>query len=311
MTLPSNYVPDVSIGNGVTTQFSGNWTPLNASWFRMVLEEIATGIQTPLSLGSDFTLVFDNSGYLATITSGAPSSAYRVIRYREVTIDQTVPYKTSKGFQGFVQESSFDKGIAISQDLSERLDRSITLPIGSTAVPQLAAPVPSNLIGWDSLGQNLINYVITDLSTYPVTTLGAAIIGSATAEEVRDLIEIPPDETSLVVVIGDRINEITTGIKGDVSLDFDGEILGYTMLANETGSVVVDIWKDTYGNYPPTDDDSITDSSPMTITTDIKEQDTTLSGWTTSFSEGDTLRFNVDSVTDIKQVSISLKVRKS
>jgi hypothetical protein len=72
----------------------------------------------------------------------------------------------------------------------------------------------------------------------------------------------------------------------------------------------VDIWKDTYANYPPTNADSITASAPPTIATAEKSQDTTLTGWTTSIAAGNTLRFNVDSVTTITRLTVALSVTK-
>lgn len=104
---------------------------------------------------------------------------------------------------------------------------------------------------------------------------------------------------------------ITTGIKGDLHIPFACTINSVTMLADQSGSIVVDIWKDTYANYPPTDADSITASATPEISSTTKDQDETLSGWTTSISAGDILRFNVDSVTSIKRVTIALKVTKT
>ena len=101
---------------------------------------------------------------------------------------------------------------------------------------------------------------------------------------------------------------ITTGIKGDIVIDYACDIVGVTMLADQTGSVVVDIWKDTYANYPPTDADSITAAAVPTISAAVKSQDVTLTGWTVAISAGDILRFNVDSVTDIQRVTVSLEV---
>jgi hypothetical protein len=105
---------------------------------------------------------------------------------------------------------------------------------------------------------------------------------------------------------------ITTGIKGDLGpIPFACTILEVSMLADQPGSIVVDIWKDTYANFPPTDADSITASAPPTISTATKSQDSTLTGWTTAISAGDILRYNVDSVTDLQRVTIALKVRRA
>lgn len=104
---------------------------------------------------------------------------------------------------------------------------------------------------------------------------------------------------------------ITTGIKGDTCIDVTGTIDRVTMLADQTGSIVIDIWKDTYANYPPTVADTITASALPTISSSNKSQDSTLTGWTTSVTAGDTLRFNVNSVTTITRVTLILRILRT
>ncbi len=108
-------------------------------------------------------------------------------------------------------------------------------------------------------------------------------------------------------VINNGSSTIATGIqKGDIVWGCYGVILGVDALADQSGSIVVDIWKDTYANYAPADADSITASAPVTISTATKSQDYTLTGWTKHFSPGDIFRFNVDSVTTLTGVTINL-----
>lgn len=102
---------------------------------------------------------------------------------------------------------------------------------------------------------------------------------------------------------------LPTGVIGDVEIPYACTITQATLLADQSGSIVIDIWKDTYANYPPTVADTITASAKPTISSATKSQDTTLTGWTTTVSAGDTLRFNIDSVTNIQRVVLSLKVR--
>jgi hypothetical protein len=104
---------------------------------------------------------------------------------------------------------------------------------------------------------------------------------------------------------------LTTGIKGDVVIPFNATITEWSLLADQSGSVVVDIWKDTYGNYPPTSGDSITASAKPSISSGNKGQSSTLTGWTTAIAAGDILRFNVDSVSTIQRLSINLKVSRT
>lgn len=102
---------------------------------------------------------------------------------------------------------------------------------------------------------------------------------------------------------------ITTGIKADLYIPFSCTITAVTMLADQSGAIVVDIWNDTYANYPPDDSDSITASAPPTISGPTnKSTDSTLTGWDTSIAAGSTLRFNVDSVSAIERLSLVLTV---
>ena len=116
---------------------------------------------------------------------------------------------------------------------------------------------------------------------------------------------------ALTFVIDGGGAAISAGIKGDLEIPFDCAIEAVTLLADQVGSIVIDVWKDAYANYPPTDADSITASAPPTISAATKSSDATLTGWTISISAGDILRFNVDSATGVQRVTISLTVRKS
>lgn len=105
---------------------------------------------------------------------------------------------------------------------------------------------------------------------------------------------------------------ITTGIKGEIGpFEFACTIEAVTLLADQSGSIVIDIWKDSYANYPPTDADSITASAPPTLSSAIKSQDGTLTGWTKTIAIGDILRFNVDSITTCQRVTLSMKVKRT
>jgi len=134
-------------------------------------------------------------------------------------------------------------------------------------------------------------------------------IGSGTVAIARMATSIKT--ATITFIIDGGGSAITTGQKGHLEIPFGCTINQVTMMADQSGSIVVDIWKDTYANFPPTDGDSITASAPPTITTAQKSQDSTLTGWTTAFTAGDILAFNVDSCTTIERVTISLKAFKT
>ena len=123
----------------------------------------------------------------------------------------------------------------------------------------------------------------------------------------KSLSFITDQEVSITFIIDGGGSAIATGVKGDLEIPFACTIARATMLADQSGSIVVDVWKDTYTNYPPTDVDSITASAPPTISSAMKSQDSTLTGWTKAIATGSTLRFNVDSCTTIERCTLALK----
>lgn len=96
----------------------------------------------------------------------------------------------------------------------------------------------------------------------------------------------------------------------DIVVPFACTITGVTLLADAAGDIVIDIWKDTYANFPPVNGDSITASAPPTLSSAAKSQDTTLTGWTTSLAAGDILRFNVDSAATVARVTLALALTR-
>lgn len=102
---------------------------------------------------------------------------------------------------------------------------------------------------------------------------------------------------------------ITTGEKGHLEIPFNCEIQRVTLLADQTGSIKIDIWKDTYANFPPTDADTICGANEPEIASGVKDQDATLTDWTKTIAAGSILAFNVDSAATITRLTISLKVK--
>jgi len=113
-------------------------------------------------------------------------------------------------------------------------------------------------------------------------------------------------------VIGDGTAVITTGIKGYLPIPYAGTIVAARLLADQAGDLVVDIYKDTYANFPPVAADKITAAAPPTLTADDKYEDTTLTGWTTSITAGDILAFEVTGTpATVTQVTLELEINRT
>jgi len=138
----------------------------------------------------------------------------------------------------------------------------------------------------------------------------AAWIGQYNITDGAIILDEGSNDDAIEFVIDGGGSALTTGVKGFLEIPYSCTINSVTILADQSGSVVVDLWVDTYANYPPTDADTITASAVPTITTATKAQDTTLTGWSKSLTKGSVIGYNVDSATTVTRVTISLKVDK-
>lgn len=148
-----------------------------------------------------------------------------------------------------------------------------------------------------------------------VTVSGAAasnyhiVATSSTAASWQ--LDTPSAVVAIAFVIDGGGSAIATGVKGDLLIPFGCIINEATTLADQSGSIVIDVWKDTYANFPPTVADTITASAKPTISSATKAQDSTLTGWSKVITAGDTLRFNVDSCTTITRATLTLKATRT
>lgn len=121
----------------------------------------------------------------------------------------------------------------------------------------------------------------------------------------------------LSITVGNGVDVILAGTKGySAPLPYGGTIQSWTIAEVSqspiSGSIVIDIGKDTTGNYPPTFPvDSVAGTEKPSLTSQKTNSDSSLSSWTTTFNAGDCFAFNVESVALCKKVQILIKVIRS
>jgi len=198
--INDNYLPVKLIGNGTTVDFSFNWNVLSSAYCRVYLETIASGVQTLQTLGSDYTLVFDDAGGTVTFAT-APTNAYNIIIAREIALSQEKPYTTSKGFDGKSMEDSLDKLTAEVQDVTALAKRAVVLPLGSPLYGALELPIPvaDKALIWNATADGLVNS--TDSFDDIVTDATAqAVIATTQAGLRRQVMRQRPKQTRRVML---------------------------------------------------------------------------------------------------------------
>jgi len=105
-----------------------------------------------------------------------------------------------------------------------------------------------------------------------------------------------------------------TGPQGYLEIPFGCTINRVTLLADQTGYIVVDIWKSSYANFPPGATNTITSGDTPVLQNAKSFQDSTLTNWTTSIAAGDILAFNVTGPTGptgATRVTVALKATRT
>lgn len=113
---------------------------------------------------------------------------------------------------------------------------------------------------------------------------------------------------TLGIIIDGEGSNIVAGHYGSIPIPVNCKILSWTIVANASGSIVIDV---DVGATPPAytgPGASITGGAPPTLTTAFSATSSTLTGWTTALTGGNVIDFNVTGTPTVTRAVISLLV---
>lgn len=112
------------------------------------------------------------------------------------------------------------------------------------------------------------------------------------------------------VIIGDGISTPGTGDYWGFFAPYTGVITSWTLVADVSTSAQITVKKSSgYSGFPTTT--SIVAAAPPNLSSQQKNQSSTLTGWTTAFTLGDFFQFNLDSVAACTRLTLSLQLTRS
>ena len=152
---------------------------------------------------------------------------------------------------------------------------------------------------------------LTERTSFSASDLLYMVAGDSNYKaELGDILaNLRKDE--LLFVMDGGGSAIGTGIQsGALRVPYDCTITAAYLALDQSATMTVDIWKDTWANYPPTDADTICGGSELGSSAAQKgeETDPSGSGWTVSLSAGDWLFFNVDANDNATWAAVVLAV---
>lgn len=101
----------------------------------------------------------------------------------------------------------------------------------------------------------------------------------------------------------------TVASVGYIVAQFSGTIDQWSIVADVSGSAVIDVWK--AAGAIPTIANTIAGSEKPTLSTQQLNSDTSLTTWTTAVTAGDVFGFKIDSVTTCTRLTVEVRVQES
>lgn len=156
-------------GNGVTVDFPFGFVVFDAD--EVLVVRTVAGVETTLVLTSDYTVTLNsdqsaNPGGMVTMLV-APLNFHRITITSNLANLQPTQLTNLGGFYPEVINDSLDRATIQIQQIDERLDRALTIPLSSDNVSTaLPAPVAGKILGWNPAGTGLQNYDAFSAATY-------------------------------------------------------------------------------------------------------------------------------------------------
>jgi len=146
-------------------------------------------------------------------------------------------------------------------------------------------------------GTNLI------FSSAPVSSNIVYVVGLSTTADLTRTINFVVDSGSA---------PMSTGIKGDMTLDVTGEIQSWTIIGDQAGQIQFDIKKTDYSNFPNFASICGTERPQLGNinlgTTQRINRNTTIASWNKTLNAGDILQFEILYSINIQRCVVSLKL---
>ena len=173
-------------------------------------------------------------------------------------------------------------------------------------------PIPRKEEEWQAWASRLIAILSTQgAGTTAVTMPNAQFLAAGSGITISGALVSATAPRTIGLTNDGMGSVVTAGHKGSVTVPFAGTITGWRILADQVGSIVVDVWSAPFGGSPPSIADTITGSEKPTLSSDWANEDASLTTWDTAVVAGDVIAFNVDSASTVRRVTLTLTVTPS
>lgn len=213
MTLSASAQVSRTAGNGTTTVFAYSATLWAASELLVYLVSSA-GVATLKTITTHYTLstsTFPATSLNVTMLT-APAVGETLVLIRSQALSQALDLVTADPMPSDLIERRFDILVGMIQNLSEKIDRALTLPIHSALTNlHFDAPTSGNdgeVLSWDEGGEGFVYQAATDLDVTLVSSYMSSLLDDASAAVARVTLGL---KDALIIAASDETTALTTG----------------------------------------------------------------------------------------------------
>lgn len=159
------------LGTGAQTTWPFTFKVFAATDIAVTIAD-SLGVETALVYGVDYTVTLNANqetspgGTVTYPISGSPLPVgSRLVIVGNLPYDQPLDLPSGGNFSPLALENQLDRTVMQIQQLRERVGRAVQVSITADADVILPPPAASQLIGWDSTGENLENVPLSELGT--------------------------------------------------------------------------------------------------------------------------------------------------
>lgn len=203
-TVTTLYEPEYFNCNGSVTDFVFTFRVEQTTDVDVYLRIIATGVETKLTLNSDYSLSATNNDYSGggTVTTvSAYSSAYQIIIGRSTELTQEAQFVNNKAL-----ENTLDRSVMSTQEVQSNVGRSLRAPIGDES-PNMELPSSveraGGRLGFDETTGD-VTIITGDVQGAAVSAFMETMLDDSTAAIARTTLGVGSTDT---VTIADLITK--------------------------------------------------------------------------------------------------------
>jgi len=230
--------------DGETVEFAFNFPVYHKSNLIVVLLDTRTGVEETLVLDVDYEVSVPGGTVtlIGRFAYNPPDGNYKLTIIREIPLTQLIDLVNGDSMPADVLEEGYDRAVMLIQQLSERIGRSILLPVSSSVTGlTLPVPDPGKILKWNDGGDGFDNVNLADLSMQAVNAYWQDVLAASgvTLADVLTAMGLDPSLATLTLPDSVTISDFIKTLLDDTDAATARATLGVPDASDARRNVII------------------------------------------------------------------------